>query len=289
MNTPAPGYPEYVPSAAIEVYERFWRTPEHGISLRMYDAAERLMTNPKAKPIFETLQKQSPTSYDWGFLLQAMIWPSLHYDEYKLRLKKDAEIYKKVLSDAHKKAVELAELLHQSHELINRSPDACFGSLDLASPLRLLRRSSKLVDAETRYRYQSYLEDKLLELQEEFDLKYWPRAEHLVKAIAQSIEEAQKEQNQGNPDDPILRSNKTSWRDHLALLVEELVAINSPEHRQNNQAGAPYLLRETDFCAWVDVVIAPSFPVGRNSVADALRKLQTRYPTALFLLKKQKK
>ena len=282
--------PAFVPDDIQRFYQEHWAVPKHGIPGRLYVAARCLVTDQRMEGIYKTLSEQGLWSHAWQLLFDVMVWPVQHMDETKKQFKDDAKIFREKVSQATAAAEELSDLLYELEDINDRSPDTCPMDLALFSPLRLLDRAAKLekLDSRTRCLFEGYPKKRLDRIRGQFDLKYFPTTADLCSALSLVLLDTAEEVKTAVKGVVELESNKISWRDQLGLFVEGLVELNNLDYGEFRWRD-PVTLRGVDFHNWVNVVLNPSYSVSRDNVKTAISRLKEKYPSELFLYKKQKK
>lgn len=122
------------------------------------------------------------------------------------------------------KAIELASLLRKRTRICEESSISKrpmdFHPIDLFGPAAQIADRQHFQGGNTRYCFKNYVEGKLKDLTDQFDLKYWPRTADVIEALAELQEDAEFSGDQLS--DAAILINQASKRDFMRVLDNAL-------------------------------------------------------------------
>lgn len=164
--------------------------------------------------VYEDLSRRIPSGQGQEQIIRAIISAAAFWnpDEAK-KLRED----KKRLIDLNKQIAEtagkLAGLIHNRKEIAEKSG---FSAYDDYHFMEWVEKA-----AETNYRYQSCLADKITSLRGQFDLKYWPTSVEVIEAIKSFAQETKVEATD-TWTEASTSSNKSSTADFVRTICKAM-------------------------------------------------------------------
>lgn len=116
-------------------------------------------------------------------------------------------------------AIKLSSLIKEREEICETSSISAY---DDYHPVHWIHRA-----AEPNYNYEGYVKKKLQLLASQFNLKYWPRTNEVVEAIAAFADEAEISENNSWTEE-LICSPKQSMADYIRVILKAIEDRKDP-------------------------------------------------------------